>query len=314
MGYNEGSEVEDGLINRVLSFLFGSDDMGEFKQEIGNKEKDFWKKVIDKSGFTKEEIEEELQTLKKAKGGTIPDFKNGGFISWIKKQLGISEEEEEALKKPQWMTDHWETDKKAYNTEYAFGEHSPKLGGGTGNISNLTLEKLLEHQRQTVNNINRKKRLSKVKTPDMINGIPIPKRKPLNIIPSSAMGAYQLLSKTVEGLVKNLKLDPSKVIFTPEIQDKLALSLLKGIGVDTYLSNPKKVNLDTVQNNLAKEWASLPTSDDKSAHNQSLAMKSDPFRKQLESIQQEVEQGNITLLHGKYKILAIIRKAETALR
>ena len=227
----------------------------------------------------------------------------------------LSDEElDETLEKPQWMTDHWETDKKAYDTEYAFGEHSPKLGDGTSNISNLTLEKLLEHQRQTVNNINRKKRLSKVKTPDMINGIPIPKPKPLNIIPSSAMGAYQILSKTVEGLVKNLKLDTSKVIFTPEIQDKLALSLLKGRGVDTYLSNPKKVNLTTVQNNLAKEWASLPTSDNKSAHNQSLSMKSDPFREQLYNIQQEVEQGNITLLHGKYKILAIIRKAETALR
>ena len=127
------------------------------------------------------------------------------------------------------------------------------------------------------------------------------------------MGAYQIISPTLKGLINTLGLD-TNTKFTPELQDNLALYLLEERGVDEYFDDPEKFNLTTFQNNLAKEWASLPTSDKKSAYNQSLALKSKPFRKQLYNIQQEVEQGTITRLEGKYKILSIVRDAETELR
>ena len=219
------------------------------------------------------------------KGGEVQEFKNGSMPRPIPNPNRIP------------PTDHLETDKESYNTEYAFGKYSPKVEDkelGTRNISDLTLKELLEHQRKTVNN--------QIKA-----GITDENKR------SSAMGAYQIISPTLKGLINTLGLD-TNTKFTPELQDNLALYLLEERGVDEYFDDPEKFNLTTFQNNVAKEWASLPTSDKKSAYNQSLALKSKPFRKQLYNIQQEVEQGTITRLEGKYKILSIVRDAETELR
>jgi len=85
MGYNEGSEVGDSLINRIMSFILGDDSMGDVKKTVKEQEAftNIIKQVIDESKFTPQEIEEELNLYEKAEGGTIPSFKNGGFLEKI---------------------------------------------------------------------------------------------------------------------------------------------------------------------------------------------------------------------------------------
>lgn len=73
--------------------------------------------------------------------------------------------------------------------------------------------------------------------------------------PSSALGGYQFLTATLDGLKKNLKLT-GKEIMTPEFQDELAIALMRGRGLDGYLAG--KITAEAFANNLAKEWASLP--------------------------------------------------------
>lgn len=43
---------------------------------------------------------------------------------------------------------------------------------------------------------------------------------------SSAIGRYQIIRKTLAGLMKKLSLSPN-LKFTPELQDRLALALLE---------------------------------------------------------------------------------------
>ena len=329
---DKGGKVEASLISRMMSFIFGDDPIGDVKKTVEKQEAftNIIKQVIDESKFTSQEIEKKLDDLKKAEGGIIPSFKNGSMPlpipnpnrvnadippvytkEQIKKGESLTEEQMKEVVKnllgipprpisnPNRVppTDHLETDKESYNTEYAFGKYSPKVEDkelGTRNISDLTLKELLEHQRKTVNN--------QIKA-----GITDENKR------SSAMGAYQIISPTLKGLINTLGLD-TNTKFTPELQDSLALYLLEDTGVDEYFDNPKKSNLDTFQNKVAHVWASLPNTDNKSSHDQSLAPTKDPFRKQLDNIQQEVEQGTITRLEGKYKILSIIRDAETELR
>lgn len=73
--------------------------------------------------------------------------------------------------------------------------------------------------------------------------------------PSSAIGGYQFLSKTLEGLKRNLKLKGSEIM-TPAFQDDLAVALMNGRGHMQYLRG--EISAETFANNLAKEWASLP--------------------------------------------------------
>ena len=178
-----------------------------------------------------------------------------------------------------------------YNTEIDFGKYSPNQ---EIRITELTVGELLEHGRQTVNNQRKA-------------GIQNPKKR------SSAMGAYQFLTKTLKNLLKDYpKLVNKNSMFTPDLQDKLALKLLEETGVDKYFDNPS--NLNKFQNKVAHVWASLPNTKNKSSHDQSLAKKSKLFQEELSNIQQEVERKTISALEGKYKILEIIKKAETKKR
>lgn len=72
----------------------------------------------------------------------------------------------------------------------------------------------------------------------------------------SAAGKYQMLPKTLRGLIKDLGLTGDEV-FSPSMQDMLALQLLKRRGYDDFTSG--KITASEFQDNLAKEWASLPT-------------------------------------------------------
>lgn len=73
--------------------------------------------------------------------------------------------------------------------------------------------------------------------------------------PSSAVGRYQIIDKTLEGLVNELKLDKSQK-FDPNTQDKMAITLLERRGSKQYANN--ELSAEEFAANLAKEWAALP--------------------------------------------------------
>ena len=73
--------------------------------------------------------------------------------------------------------------------------------------------------------------------------------------PSSAVGRYQFIRGTLKGLVQELGLTGEEK-FTPELQDRLAIHLLKRRGLNRYLEG--RTTLEQFGNSLAKEWASLP--------------------------------------------------------
>lgn len=80
-------------------------------------------------------------------------------------------------------------------------------------------------------------------------------RHPDNVWNSSAVGRYQIIRTTLRKLKKNLGLtDDMK--FTPELQDMLAVELLKGRGYNKWLRG--EMSDTAFFNNLSKEWASLP--------------------------------------------------------
>lgn len=74
--------------------------------------------------------------------------------------------------------------------------------------------------------------------------------------PSSAVGKYQFIRSTLASLKEDLGLTGEEVM-NQELQDKLAVQLLKRRGLDKFKSG--KLTAEQFQNNLAKEWASLPT-------------------------------------------------------
>lgn len=80
-------------------------------------------------------------------------------------------------------------------------------------------------------------------------------RHPKNGWNSSAVGRYQIVRKTLRVIKKQMGLtDDMK--FTPELQDRMALHLLKGRGLDQWLAGKKSDA--AFMNQLSKEWASLP--------------------------------------------------------
>ena len=76
---------------------------------------------------------------------------------------------------------------------------------------------------------------------------------------STAVGKYQIINSTLRGAVQDLGLDPKRTKFSPEVQDQLAIQLMRGRGLDRFLAsdrNPRELNRFIF--NLSKEWASLP--------------------------------------------------------
>jgi muramidase (phage lysozyme) len=72
---------------------------------------------------------------------------------------------------------------------------------------------------------------------------------------SSAAGKYQIIRKTLAGLVKSLGLSGSTK-FGAKTQDMLGLQLLKGRGYEKFATG--RMSLDAFALELAKEWASMP--------------------------------------------------------
>jgi hypothetical protein len=72
---------------------------------------------------------------------------------------------------------------------------------------------------------------------------------------STAVGKYQIIRKTLQGLVAQGYAKPEDK-FSAGIQDRLAIGLLKNRGLEKYQAG--KMSKDQFADNLSKEWASLP--------------------------------------------------------
>jgi hypothetical protein len=73
---------------------------------------------------------------------------------------------------------------------------------------------------------------------------------------STAVGKYQIIQGTLRGLLERGVVS-SDATFNASTQDKLAVALMQGRGLDKYKDG--KIPADVFADNLAREWASLPT-------------------------------------------------------
>jgi len=72
---------------------------------------------------------------------------------------------------------------------------------------------------------------------------------------SSASGRYQFIRGTFDATRKAMGL-PGDAIWSPAVQDNMALNRLNKRGLTKYLAG--EISREDFANNLAKEWASLP--------------------------------------------------------
>ena len=72
---------------------------------------------------------------------------------------------------------------------------------------------------------------------------------------SSAVGRYQIINTTLDGLIRRLGIDTSQK-FDQSLQDRLAIALLERRGADEYIND--ELTREQFAANLAKEWAALP--------------------------------------------------------
>ena len=109
-------------------------------------------------------------------------------------------------------------------------------------------------------------------------------KHPKNHFNSSALGRYQIVRTTLRAIRKTLKLSPS-ALFDAEMQDRCACYLLGLRGIDKYLAG--RLSEDTLINNLAHEWASLPTTAGKGAYaGQNAAVTPNRLRQVLAEVKQ----------------------------
>jgi hypothetical protein len=80
---------------------------------------------------------------------------------------------------------------------------------------------------------------------------------------SSATGAYQVMRKTLSDLIDQGVVDPDEP-FTEDVQNRIGMALLKRRGYDEWKSG--KLTTEEFADRLALEWAALPNSQGKSAH------------------------------------------------
>ena len=107
------------------------------------------------------------------------------------------------------------------------GNYNVSWGGKVANFTNMSVNQVLEWQRQFVNGGS----------------------------PSSAVGKYQIIRKTLMGLKSRMGLNGNER-FTPQLQDQMALELLKQRGLQSYLSGSLSESAFMLR--IAQEWASFP--------------------------------------------------------
>ena len=122
------------------------------------------------------------------------------------------------------------TDKgRGYNETLSYGAFT----GGDVNLINMTLTEILELQRQML-------------------------AHPDNSYNSSAVGRYQIVSTTLEGLMKSLGLSGEE-LFTPAMQDRLATELLREVGRNPAALGQTWVGLQGVDNkSILDAWDGKP--------------------------------------------------------
>jgi len=112
------------------------------------------------------------------------------------------------------------TEKGGYNTVYGVNKTEP--------LTSMTLDEVVSWQRRYTTILNS---------------------------PSSAAGKYQIIRKTLQGLIKEMDLNKS-TLFNKEVQDSMALQLLNRRGFQEFLNG--KLSVDNFMLRLAQEWASFP--------------------------------------------------------
>ena len=131
------------------------------------------------------------------------------------------------------------TDKgRSYDETLGYGAYT----GGEVQLTSMTLNEVRQLQR------------------DML-------KHPGNTWNSSAVGRYQIVGRTLARLMRKLNLSGNE-LFTAELQDRLALELLKGRGLDKWLAGD--LSTRRFMTSLSKEWASLPKSNGKGSYGQGL--------------------------------------------
>jgi hypothetical protein len=73
---------------------------------------------------------------------------------------------------------------------------------------------------------------------------------------NTAVGAYQFMPGTAIGLAKQLKLDPNKTVFTPEVQDRLNQYHLKTMGYEQFKSG--KLSQAEFGTRISQQYRALP--------------------------------------------------------
>lgn len=73
--------------------------------------------------------------------------------------------------------------------------------------------------------------------------------------PSSAVGRYQFINSTLQGLVRELRINEN-MKFDEALQNRLAARLLERRGIREYVDN--KITREEFAHRLSKEWAALP--------------------------------------------------------
>lgn len=73
--------------------------------------------------------------------------------------------------------------------------------------------------------------------------------------PSNAVGRYQIIQPTLQGLIDEYTIDTS-LLFNEAMQDKLAIALMERRGSIPFIE--QKVSAEEFAHNLSKEWAALP--------------------------------------------------------
>jgi len=73
--------------------------------------------------------------------------------------------------------------------------------------------------------------------------------------PSSAVGKYQIVRPTLNGLIAQLNINPDQK-FDAQMQDRMAVALLERRGSVNFVDN--KLTREQFAENIAKEWAALP--------------------------------------------------------
>lgn len=122
-----------------------------------------------------------------------------------------------------------------YSTTYAHGRFNPaERGGREADLTQMSIAEVREFQRGMLNN------------------------QQGNQLRSSAVGRYQVMGYTLDGLIRQGVVRPDEK-FDAATQDRIALHLMNRRGLSRHQQG--RMSAAELQNQLAGEWASIPRAD-----------------------------------------------------